>query len=322
MQGRGVISPRLHRPGSSGVLCALLVLGTGCSTVKRTAVNQLGDALASGGSVYASDDDPELIRAAAPFSLKLMESLLAESPQHRGLLLAAASGFTQYGYAFVQQDADQWESTDLDAADRARDRARRLFLRARDYGLRGLEVSQAGFTLALRDAPTAAVRACRVEDVPFLYWTAAAWAAAIAVKKDRPDLIAQLPQVEALLDRALELDETFAQGALHTLMISYEMARQGGAGNPEDRALQHFKRAVELGPNTASPYVTLAESVCVQKQDRARFEELLRQALAVDADAYPETRLVTLILQRRARWLLERVDELFLPPEPSSKTTS
>ena len=52
----------------------------------------------------------------------------------------------------------------------------------RERGLRGLEVSQAGFTLALRDAPTAAVRACRVEDVPFLYWTAAAWAAAIAVK--------------------------------------------------------------------------------------------------------------------------------------------
>jgi hypothetical protein len=230
--------------------------------VKRTAVNQLGDALASGGTVYASDDDPELIRAAAPFSLKLMESLLAESPEHRGLLLAAASGFTQYGYAFVQQDADQWESTDLDAADRARDRARRLFLRARDYGLRGLEVSAADFTQALRNAPTAAVRSCRVEDVPFLYWTAASWAAAIAVKKDRPDLIAQLPQVEALLDRALELDETFAQGALHTLMISYDMARHGGAGNPEDRALQHFRRAFELGPNTAAPCHPAGRSAC------------------------------------------------------------
>ena len=310
--------PFHHRPGSFGILLTVLFLGAGCGTVKRTAVNQLGDALASGSSVYASDDDPELIRAAAPFSLKLMESVLAESPQHRGLLLAAASGFTQYGYAFVQQDADELETADVEAADRARDRARRLFLRARDYGLRGLDVTHPDFSATLRSRPADAVRACGVEDVPLLYWTAASWAAAIAVKKDRPDLIAQLPQVEFLLDRALELDEGYGQGAIHTLLISYEMARQGASGIPEDRATHHFNRAVALGPNLAAPYVTFAESVCLQKQDRARFEVLLRQALAVDADAHPESRLVTLVLQRRARWLLGQIDDLFLTPDPVS----
>ncbi|HEY9175795.1 MAG TPA: TRAP transporter TatT component family protein, partial [Verrucomicrobiae bacterium] len=120
----------------------LLVLGlwlvAGCS-VKRMAVNKLGDALAGGGVTFASDDDPELVKAAVPFSLKLMESLLAESPKHDGLLFAASSGFTQYAYAFVQQEADEVEGDDLARATAMRDRARRLYLRARNYGLRGLD---------------------------------------------------------------------------------------------------------------------------------------------------------------------------------------
>ena len=87
---------------------------------------------------YASDDYPELIKAAAPFGLKLTESLLAENPQHLGLLTSAASGFTQYSYAFVQEDADEVEPHDFAAAEAMRVRARHLYLRAQKYGLRGL----------------------------------------------------------------------------------------------------------------------------------------------------------------------------------------
>ena len=94
---------------------ALGGVGPGCS-FRRMAVNKLGDALASGGTTFASDDDPELVKAAVPFSLKLMESLLAESPRHEGLLFATASGFTEYGYAFVQEDADELEATDFSGA--------------------------------------------------------------------------------------------------------------------------------------------------------------------------------------------------------------
>ena len=98
--------------------------------------------MAGSGSTYATDDDPELVRDAVPFGLKTMEGVLAEKPRHRGLLTALASGFTQYAYAFVQSDAD---AADLDgrlyAARAGRARARKLFLRARDYGLRGLEVA-------------------------------------------------------------------------------------------------------------------------------------------------------------------------------------
>jgi predicted anti-sigma-YlaC factor YlaD len=298
-----------------GLLCS------GCS-IRRVAVNKAGDALASGGTTFASDDDPELVKAAVPFSLKLMESLLEENPRHEGLLFATASGFTQYAYAFVQQDADELEYTDVKAAAALKTRARRLYLRARNYGLRGLEVHHRGFQKAFSINPKTAVGMAKRKDVALLYWTAVSWAAAISVSKDNPELIGGLPQVEALIDRALELDEAFDYGAIHTFLITYEMGRQSGAGDPVARSRKHFERALELsGGQQAGPMVSLAEAVSVQRQDLAEFKSLLERALTIDPDAKPQWRLVNLIMQQRARWLLDHTDDLFLKPVPEDKTT-
>ena len=134
-------------------LALLLAMLNGCA-LRQYAVNRVGDAVAGGGAAFASDEDPELVRAAAPFSLKLMESLLEDSPRHRGLLLAAARGFTQYAYAFVQQDADRAEDEDLARARALQARARLLYRRARDYGLRGLaEGTGVTFSSAPRAGP-------------------------------------------------------------------------------------------------------------------------------------------------------------------------
>ena len=303
-------------------LVLLLALASGCS-IKKYAINQLGNALSGSGATFASDDDPELIKAAVPFSLKLIESLLAESPKHEGLLLAASSGFTQYGYAFVKQEADEKEESDLAGSDAARARAKRLFLRARGYGLRGLEVRHPGFEAALKKTPRDAVTAANRRDVPLLFWTAAAWGAAISVSKDDPALISDQLILEALLDRALALNEHFDNGAIHSLLISYEMVRRSATGDPAERARKHFVRVIELSNGKlASPYVSLAEAVSIEKQDKAEFELLLKKALAIDPDAVPESRLVNHLAQHRARWLLGRIDDLFLTASDAAKESS
>jgi predicted anti-sigma-YlaC factor YlaD len=295
-----------------GCLLLAWLVGSGCS-VRRYALNQAANAVAASGTTFAGDDDPELVKAAAPFSLKLMESLLAENPRHLGLLTAAASGFTQYGYAFVQQEADEVEPRDFAAAEVMRARARRLYLRALKYGLRGLEVKHRGFDKALLADPKTAVRMATKADVPLLYWAAAAWASAISLSKDNPELIGQIPAMEALIDRALQLDESYGRGSIHTFLIAYEMSRSGAAGDPGARARKHFERAMALAEgNDASPLVALAEAVTIQKQNVKEFELLLNQALAINPDADPDKRLLNTVMQRRARWLLSRKSELFL----------
>ena len=295
-------------------LILLVIFAGGCS-VKKIAINKLGDALAGGGTTFSSDDDPDLIRDAIPFSLKLMESLLAENPKHKGLLLAATSGFTQYAVAFIQQEADETEPQDFEASLALKGRARRMYLRARNYGLRGLEIQHPGFEQSLRAQPASAVMVARAAEVPLLYWTAAAWGSAIGISKDDPELIGDLPMVEALIDRALQLNEAFDNGAIHSFLISYEMARQGAAGDPAERARKHFERAMELsGGDQAGPLVSLAEAVSIPNQDRKEFESLMNRALKVDPDKKPEYRLANLVSQRRARWLLGRVEDLILGP--------
>lgn len=294
-------------------LCVILLL-SGCS-VQRLAANRLGDVLASGGTVYASDDDPELIQAATPFSLKLMESVLAEVPAHRELLTATAAGFTQYSYAFVHQEAETSAQDDVAAAAAASVRARRLYLRARDYGLRGLEVAHPGFSAALATDPAGAASRTTKRDVELLYWTAAAWAAAIGFSKDDPALVADLDLVSALIDRAQVLDESWGDGAIHAFLITWEMARPDSPGDREERARAHRDRAVELsGGLSAGPWVAWADSVCLARADLPCFQQSLRAALDIDPDAHPASRLENLVMQRRARWLLAGAERRILPP--------
>src|SRR5271170_5935190 len=190
---------------SGAAVWPLILLLSSCS-VKKYAINKLGDALAGTGTTFAADEDPELIRAAVPFSLKLIESLLAENPRHEGLLLAAARGFTQYAYAFVQQDADELEDTDKAASTAMRVRAAKLYLRARNYGLRGLEVKHPGFAERLKANPKDAVKELKKSEVPLMYWTAISWGAALSASHDLM-MFPEIPRFEALIDRVVELDD-------------------------------------------------------------------------------------------------------------------
>ena len=303
------------------LLVALLGGLTSCS-IKKIAARSVANSLTSGPDAFGTEDDPELVRDAIPFGLKTMESLLLTIPRHRGLLLSLCRGFTQYGAAFIQSDADDIEATDYEKSTAMHDRAFRLFLRARNYGLRGLELDHRGITQRLKVMPDSAVREIKVKELPMLFWTAAAWGSAINLGKDRAEMLADLGAVRALMDRGLALDESYDGGAFHEALILLESLPEAMGGSPK-RAREHFERAVVLSKGQkASPYVTLAQSVSVMTQNRAEFRELLGKALAVDPDRDPNRRLETLIVQQQARRLLKREDGLFIVSDDSKPEDS
>lgn len=293
------------------VLC-LLFATSGCS-VRKFAAKRVANVLAEGGSVYASDDDPDLVGDALPFGLKTMEGLLIEIPDHRGLMIAAASGFTQYAYAYVDFLAFEIEQSDRRRARELRLRAKRLYLRGRDYALRVLALRDPRFGAKLRQEPEAALAPLTPEDVTPLYWATVSWSAAIAADKRDMDLVADLNLIGPMINRCLELDEGFDQGAIHQFLVSYEGGRSSAQGGSVDRARKHFERAMALGRGQqVGPLVTFAENVSVRLQDRQEFTQLLQEALAFDVNQAPEHRLANLIAQRRARLLLSRVDDYFI----------
>jgi predicted anti-sigma-YlaC factor YlaD len=297
------------------LVVALALSLSGCS-VKKMAINMIGNALAESGTGFSNDDDPELVKAAVPFGLKTMESLLAQNPRHKGLLAAACSGFTQYSYAFVQMEADYVEAQDLQRANEMKARAKKLYLRAVGYGMRAFEVEFPGFRERLQKDPDAALARTTKAHVPLLYYTGAAWAAAFALDVTDSELSVNQRVIEKMMGRALALDEAWSQGSLHDFFISWE-AGHASAGGSFEKAREHFERSKQLASGTRISYlVSYAESVSAAnvngKQNRTQFEALLNEAAQFDVEkSTPEQKLANVISQRRARWLLSRIDELF-----------
>jgi hypothetical protein len=142
--------------------------------------------------------------------------------------------------------------------------------------------------------------------VGLAYWGAAAWAAAISLSKDRPDVVADLPQAMRLARLAWDRDPDHGQGALATLMASFEMARPDGS---RAHAEAYFERAIAAGGGrSAGPFVARAETMALAAGDRPAFEALLRQALAVSA-SHPD--LANAAMRERAQWLLDTADDRF-----------
>lgn len=290
------------------LLLGLAPLISGCF-IKDMAVNSVADGLAGQGDTWSSDNDPELVGDAIPFSLKFMESILAATPRHVGLLTTLAKSFTEYSYAYVQSPAEMIQDENLEKYREMKMRSKKLYLRARDYGLRGLNVHYDHFSDQLAKDPKTAAKV-RKEDIDLLYWTGLSWIAAINMDKNDMDLLAERSEAEALINRANELNPDYDDGSLQTFLITYEASRPGGS---LEKAKEHYKKALELTQGQdASCYINYAENIDEKEQNRQEFEDMLHKALAIDPDKKPSWRLVNLIMQKRANWLLSKADTLFV----------
>jgi hypothetical protein len=300
------------------MLAVIGLVAPACSVGVKLAAG----ALTAPGDTFTSDDDPELVRKAIPFGLKLQESFLASLPKDGKLLLTTCSGFTGYAYAFVETDADILGEEHHDEAKALRQEALTLYIRARDYCVRALDVRFKGISERLYRSPKTAFAKIKLEknDVPLLYWSAAAWGSAISLGLDRVELIGDFPAVRVLADQAMRLDPDWNRGALYELMMTLDSlpeAMGGAPSNKRDEVLKgHFDHAVALQQGLSpGPYVSMADHIDISEKPpseypklRETYTKLLEQALAIDPNKDKSNRLLTIITQRRARAMLDQID--------------
>ena len=175
-------------------LIVALAVAPGCS-LKTMAVKTVANTLSDTGDVFTRDDDPELVRDATPFALKLYESLLESVPDARA---AARSRPAAASRSTATRSSRPRPTRSMPTGDekraQLRERALKHYLRGRGYCLRAMDARFGkGTSEALLQDPVAAVAKAQSEDVPLLYWTAASWGAAIALGIDRPDLAVDFP---------------------------------------------------------------------------------------------------------------------------------
>jgi predicted anti-sigma-YlaC factor YlaD len=282
---------------------AMLVSFTACSP-RMMLVNGLANELAGQGQI--PEEDLDLARESSAFYLKLSESVLLQSPGNLKLAEAVAGGFTQYAFAFVSFEADRAESKDARRAQKLRERAARLYLRAHRHAMIALEHHQPGFGSSLANPNPALWPRIRDAEVGIAYWAAASWGGLISLSKDDPDTVADLPLAMRLAKLAWERSPGFGDGALATLMGSFEVARPGGSA---EAATAFFDRAIATshGKN-AGAFVAKAEAIALPSRDRASFDALLQQALAASASRRD---LANVAMRERALWLIDVADDIF-----------
>ena len=286
---------------------ALLVLILSGCAPRQLIIGGIADELAT--QSQGAENDLELAREASAFYLKFSESMLRQNPRHQGLATAVSAGYTQYAYAFVAFDAEQLEAKDAKAAERLRQRAAKLYNRARQHALNALEAEQPDLLARLASRQSSDWPKLSKEQVGLAYWAAASWGGWISLSKDEPDVVADLPLAIRLAELAWAVDPAWGDGALSGLMGSFEAARAAGS---KQRALNYFDHGIaHSAGRSAGAYLAKAESYAQPAGDRILFEQLLQQALAVKDEAGSPLTLQNEVMRRRARWLLEKIDDLF-----------
>jgi len=295
------------------ILVALFSLSCSINTL-------VADALTSGGdsTVFTGDPDPELVGDALPFAIKMYEALLDTTPNHQGLMFTTGSLYVMYANAFVQGPAEMLPLEEWRERDAALARAKQLYLRGSALLYDALEAKYRGFKRAAARESTEPgalqpfLKKCKKADAGVLYWAAAGGMAAYSIDVLDFDLNARIPEWSAMVQRAYELDPDFGGAALDEFFILFYASLPDLLGGDKERAEFHFHRALEkTGGKSAGAYISYAQSICIPAQDYETFKDYLEKALAIDPDADPSTRLVTIISQRKAQWLLDNAYNYF-----------
>jgi len=265
--------------------------------------------------------DYELARQAAPAFLLQFEGLLRVVPDDEDVLFSASKAWSSYAFGFIENDLLAAEARGAQAeADLFRDRARRMYARAREVGLRLLERMAPGLGAATRAGPERLSQFVRRElddpaDAPALFWTGNAWGLQIDISRDDPALVADLALPRILVQRSVELDESYQQAAGHTFLGYDASILSPALGGDPERGREHFERALALTRRDALlVQLNYARSYATQTQRRDLFAALLDEVVSAPERGADESRLANQVACRRAQQLLDQIDELFPAP--------
>ncbi|MCH7760142.1 TRAP transporter TatT component family protein [candidate division TA06 bacterium] len=265
---------------------------------------------------YDRETDLELAEQAIAGNLKFFEGLLEVTPNNPDLLLVTSSSFSRYTYGFIEEKIDIADGRDdFKEKERLVTRAIDFYGRARKYGFKLITQSRKDFPEILEQdlkQLSSELKFFKKKDVPALFWTAFAWGNIINLQQRDPARLAELPKVELMMQRVLELDENYFFGSVHLFYGVYYGSRPEILGGNPEKARQHLQRSIEItnGKYLMAKFL-LARYYAVPVQDRKLFEDTLQEILSAPPDLLPEQGLANELAKRRAELWLKRADKLF-----------
>jgi hypothetical protein len=299
MRAHGCLNSQRTITGVWLIIVCLSAFMAGCAAQKKMTIVSAASLVEDVAKASYKQSDLRVIREGMPAYLMLMDGMVEGWPDNERLLLAAAQAYSSYATAFVGADDPAFRDV--------------LLLRAKTYALQALE--QRGITAPLT-TPFAdferQVAQTTPSDMPYVFWSASCWGNWVGAHANSISALAELPRVEALMRRALVLDEAYYYGGPHLFMGVLYASRPQVAGGNLDLSKDHFLKAIKIGEGKfLMAYVYYADYYARKTFDRELFVSVLNKVLETPVDIVPELTLLNTVARHRAEALLGKTDEYF-----------
>jgi tetratricopeptide (TPR) repeat protein len=277
----------------------LLVFLSACLPNRKLTVGATATLLEEVAKASSKQSDLRILREGMPAYLMLIDGMIQTWPDNEQLLIAGTQSYSSFASLFVEDQDEAY--------------AQVLYARGREYALRSLEIR--GLKNPLQrpfDDFKEALRRLGKKDVPYLFWSATCWANWIRLNLDSMEALSELPRVEWMMRRVLELDEGFYYGGPHLFMGIWYASRPKMAGGDLKKAQEHFMKALDLGQGKfLMAYVYYAKYYARKMMDKGLFISTLQKALETPAETSPDLILANTVAKKEAKELLSRVGDYF-----------
>ena len=245
------------------------------------------------------ETDLDLAEDSIPANLNMLQGMITIDPENAELHTYAAQAYYGLAYGFNE--------------DNRAERASAFYQRGLKHGIKALEINGASNLVDSKIADfNNEVSKMHNNDVAAMFWTASCWAKWIDMHRDDPEAISELPRATALMQRVIELDDTFYYGGAHMYFGVYYGSRAPMLGGDFIKSREHFDRAREITDGKLLiPDLLQAEYLARQQNSREEFHNLLIGIINAPDDLMPELGLQNQIAKRKAALLLKKEKEWF-----------
>lgn len=270
-----------------------------CS-IEKFIIRQTGTLLDYGAVAIYEETDLILAEQALASNIKLLEGMIKGDPENCHLLMLTTQAIAGYVLGFVEDDAP--------------DRAKKLYLRARDYAARVLVQSDFNLTEEnlLLEQYQQNVALLENDDIDALFWAAFSWAGWINLSLDNPQAFVDLPKVEALMNRVLEIDSTYYHGSALLFFGGIWGTKPKMLGGDPEKAKQYFDKNLEITKgNFLLTYVYYAKYYAAKTLQEDLFKKFLNIVKETPEDVLPGEQFLNAIAKKKADFLLSKSEDIF-----------
>lgn len=255
-------------------------------------------------------DDLVMLQSLLEADLILLETLAGNSPDNMALNAMVSKLYGYYGFGFVVID----EYEDADAAEREErlERARSLYWRGLDYGMKALKTNRKFRKAIDGDVPFKdAIKFLRKKDLPAAYGAAFNMGLNLICSLDVPRVLALSNDFVELTNWILDTDPTIEYGTTHVLLgVYYAIMPSAGGGGPE-KARVEFEKALSIEPNFLLSRFFYARYYPTLLLEEEMFDKALDDIFNFPLDTFPAVRALNKVAREKAKAIRDNRDYYF-----------